>query len=148
MTIPGDHTMDEETLQHTRPAQGSPAPDGMERAAPAGVSEQHPLLREKIRLAVLLFLVSEFIFFVFLIVAYVYSRQGELSGPTAHSSLVPWKDRPVYHRSTLQQRHHLPSGEEARAQSQGLCFVDVAHHHAWHGFPVWRNAGVRHPATA
>ena len=91
MIHPGDNTMDEETLHRTRPAQGSPASDGMEQAAPAGVSEQHPLLREKVRLAVLLFLVSEFIFFVFLIVAYVYSRPGEISGPTAHSSLVPWK---------------------------------------------------------
>jgi heme/copper-type cytochrome/quinol oxidase subunit 3 len=59
--------------------------------APSGASESHPLLHEKIRLAVLLFLVSEFVFFVFLIVAYIYSRPSEISGPTAQSSLVPWK---------------------------------------------------------
>lgn len=50
-----------------------------------------PLLEDKIRLAVLLFLVSEFFFFVFLIVAYIYSQPSEILGPTAHSSLVPWK---------------------------------------------------------
>lgn len=86
-----DRTVDEATLHGTRPAQGSPVSDGMERSAPSGVSAQHPLLHEKVRLAVVLFLISEFIFFVFLVVAYVYSRQGEISGPTAHSSLVPWK---------------------------------------------------------
>ena len=50
-----------------------------------------PLLEDKIRLAVLLFLVSEFMFFFFLIVAYIYSQPSEINGPTAHSSLVPWK---------------------------------------------------------
>jgi cytochrome c oxidase subunit 3 len=49
------------------------------------------LLEDKIRLAVLLFLVSESIFFVFLIVAYIYSQPSEIQGPTAQSSLVPWK---------------------------------------------------------
>lgn len=77
--------------KHPNATQGSPMPEGADRAAPSGVSEQHPLLHEKIRLAVLLFLVSEGIFFVFLIVAYIYSRPSEISGPTAHSSLVPWK---------------------------------------------------------
>jgi heme/copper-type cytochrome/quinol oxidase subunit 3 len=50
-----------------------------------------PLMEDKTRLAVLLFLVSEFIFFVFLIVAYIYSQPSEITGPTAQSSLVPWK---------------------------------------------------------
>jgi len=50
-----------------------------------------PLLEDKIRLAVLLFLVSEFVFFIFLIVAYIYSQPSEIQGPTAQSSLVPWK---------------------------------------------------------
>ena len=78
-------------VKHPNATQGSPVPEGVDRAAPAGVSEQHPLLHEKIRLAVLLFLISEFIFFVFLVIAYIYSRSSEISGPTAHSSLVPWK---------------------------------------------------------
>ena len=39
----------------------------------------------------MLFLTSEFIFFVFLIVAYIYSEPSEIRGPTAHSSLIPWK---------------------------------------------------------
>ena len=50
-----------------------------------------PLLEDKIRLGVLLFLVSEAIFFVFLVVAYIYSQPSEISGPTAHNSLIPWK---------------------------------------------------------
>ncbi len=50
-----------------------------------------PLLEDRIRLGVLLFLVSEAIFFVFLIVAYIYSQPAEISGPTAHNSLIPWK---------------------------------------------------------
>ncbi len=78
-------------LEGTQAAQGSPAPDKLDQIAPSGVSESHPILREKIRLAVLLFLTSEFIFFVFLIVAYIYSQPSEVNGPTAHSSLVPWK---------------------------------------------------------
>jgi heme/copper-type cytochrome/quinol oxidase subunit 3 len=78
-------------LRGTGAAQGSPSPEHFDRLAPSGVSESHPILREKIRLAVLLFLVSEFVFFVFLIVAYIYSQPSEISGPTAHSSLVPWK---------------------------------------------------------
>lgn len=72
-------------------AQGSPMPDALDNVAPSGVDEAHPLLHEKTRLAVLLFLASEFVFFVFLVVAYVYSRPSEISGPTAHSSLNPWK---------------------------------------------------------
>ena len=75
----------------THAAQGSPSPDRLDVFAPSGVNESHPLLHEKTRLAVLLFLVSEFVFFVFLIVAYIYSQPSEISGPTAHSSLVPWK---------------------------------------------------------
>lgn len=75
----------------THAAQGSPSPDRLDVFAPSGVNESHPLLHEKTRLAVLLFLASEFIFFVFLIVAYIYSRPSEISGPTAQSSLVPWK---------------------------------------------------------
>jgi heme/copper-type cytochrome/quinol oxidase subunit 3 len=75
----------------TYAAQGSPTPERLDHMAPSGASESHPLLHEKIRLAVLLFLVSEFVFFVFLIVAYIYSRPSEISGPTAQSSLVPWK---------------------------------------------------------
>jgi heme/copper-type cytochrome/quinol oxidase subunit 3 len=75
----------------THAAQRSPAPDHLDHMAPSGVSESHPLLREKIQLAVLLFLVSEFIFFVFLSIAYIYSHGSEVLGPTAHSSLVPWK---------------------------------------------------------
>lgn len=78
-------------LEGTSAAQGSPAPDYFDLIAPSGVAESHPILREKIRLAVLLFLTSEFIFFVFLIVAYIYSQPSEINGPTAHSSLVPWK---------------------------------------------------------
>ncbi len=50
-----------------------------------------PLLEDKVRLAVLLFLISEGVFFVFLIVAYIYSQPSEIGGPTAHSSLIPWK---------------------------------------------------------
>jgi len=50
-----------------------------------------PLLEDRIRLGVLLFLVSEAIFFVFLIVAYIYSQPAEISGPTALNSLIPWK---------------------------------------------------------
>jgi len=72
-------------------AQGSPSPDRLDVFAPSGVNESHPLLHDKTRLAVLLFLASEFVFFVFLIVAYIYSRPSEINGPTAHSSLVPWK---------------------------------------------------------
>lgn len=72
-------------------AQGSPSPDALDIFAPSGVSEAHPLLHEKTRLAVLLFLASEFVFFVFLIVAYIYSQPSEVNGPTAQSSLVPWK---------------------------------------------------------
>jgi heme/copper-type cytochrome/quinol oxidase subunit 3 len=75
----------------THAAQGSPSPDRLDAAAPSGVSESHPLLHEKTRLAVLLFLASEFVFFVFLVVAYIYSQPSEIHGPTAHSSLVPWK---------------------------------------------------------
>lgn len=75
----------------THAAQGSPVPHHLDDFAPSGVDESHPLLHEKIRLAVLLFLASEFVFFVFLIVAYIYSRPSEISGPTAQSSLVPWK---------------------------------------------------------
>ena len=78
-------------LPGTRAAQGSPSPDSLDVFAPSGVNESHPLLHEKTRLAVLLFLVSEFVFFVFLIVAYIYSQPSEINGPTAHSSLVPWK---------------------------------------------------------
>lgn len=78
-------------VEGTQAAQASPAPDRFDRIAPSGVPESHPILREKIRLAVLLFLISEFIFFVFLIVAYIYSQPSEISGPTAHSSLIPWK---------------------------------------------------------
>jgi heme/copper-type cytochrome/quinol oxidase subunit 3 len=77
--------------RHPNATHGSPVPEGADRAAPSGASEHHPLLHDKIRLAVLLFLVSEFIFFVFLVVAYIYSRPSEISGPTAHSSLIPWK---------------------------------------------------------
>jgi heme/copper-type cytochrome/quinol oxidase subunit 3 len=72
-------------------AQSSPSPDIIDEIMPSGLAESHPILREKVRLAVLLFLVSEFVFFVFLIVAYIYSRPSEISGPNAHSSLVPWK---------------------------------------------------------
>lgn len=75
----------------THAAQGSPSPDMFDAIAPSGAAESHPILREKIRLAVLLFLVSEFIFFVFLIVAYIYSQPSEIAGPTARSSLIPWK---------------------------------------------------------
>ena len=79
----------------TRPAhyaaQGSPSPDALDAFAPSGVNGSHPLLHEKTRLAVLLFLASEFVFFVFLIVAYIYSQSSEINGPTAQSSLVPWK---------------------------------------------------------
>lgn len=50
-----------------------------------------PLMQDKIRLGVLLFLASEAVFFAFLIVAYVYSQPSEIQGPTAHSSLIPWK---------------------------------------------------------
>jgi heme/copper-type cytochrome/quinol oxidase subunit 3 len=65
-------------------------------AAMHGPHEGHalhsqPLIKDKIRLAVLLFLVSEGIFFIFLIVAYIYSQPSEISGPTARASLVPWK---------------------------------------------------------
>ncbi len=49
-------------VEGTQAAQASPAPDRFDRIAPSGVSESHPILREKIRLAVLLFLTSEFIF--------------------------------------------------------------------------------------
>jgi heme/copper-type cytochrome/quinol oxidase subunit 3 len=76
---------------HTKAAQGSPSPDLIDELMPSGMAESHPILREKTRLAVLLFLTSEFVFFVFLIVAYIYSRPSEINGPTAHSSLVPWK---------------------------------------------------------
>lgn len=75
----------------TYAAQGSPTPDVLDVFAPSGASEAHPLLHEKTRLAVLLFLASEFVFFVFLMVAYIYSRPSEINGPTAHNSLVPWK---------------------------------------------------------
>ncbi len=75
----------------TYAAQGSPSPDALDTLAPSGVNESHPLLHEKTRLAVLLFLASEFVFFVFLIVAYIYSQPSEINGPTAQSSLVPWK---------------------------------------------------------
>ncbi len=75
----------------THAAQGNPLPESLDVFAPSGVDESHPLLHEKTRLAVLLFLASEFVFFVFLIVAYIYSRPSEISGPTAQSSLVPWK---------------------------------------------------------
>ena len=78
-------------VEGTQAAQASPAPDRFDRIAPSGVPESHPILREKNRLAVLLFLISEFIFFFFLIVAYIYSQPSEISGPTAHSSLIPWK---------------------------------------------------------
>ena len=57
------------------------------------MTETHPLLHEKIRLAVLLFLVSEFIFFVFLIVAYVYSQPAETTGPNAHTKPYSMEDR-------------------------------------------------------
>jgi cytochrome c oxidase subunit 3 len=50
-----------------------------------------PLLQDKIRLSVLLFICSEFVFFTFLIVAYIYSHPSEISGPTAANSLEPWK---------------------------------------------------------
>ena len=50
-----------------------------------------PLLEDKVRLGVLLFLISEAIFFVFLVVAYIYSQPSEISGPTARNSLIPWK---------------------------------------------------------
>lgn len=50
-----------------------------------------PLMQDKIRLGVLLFLASEAVFFAFLIVAYVYSQPSEIQGPTARSSLIPWK---------------------------------------------------------
>ena len=72
-------------------AQGSSSPDLVGELMPSGPAESHSILREKVRLAVLLFLVSEFVFFIFLIVAYIYSRPSEINGPTAHSSLVPWK---------------------------------------------------------
>ena len=75
----------------THAAQGSPSPDRLDAFAPSGVNESHPLLHEKTRLAVLLFLASEFVFFVFLVVAYIYSQPSEIVGPTARSSLVPWK---------------------------------------------------------
>ena len=75
----------------TKAAQGGVTPDVIDEIMPSGLAESHPILREKIRLAVLLFLVSEFVFFVFLIIAYIYSRPSEISGPSAHSSLVPWK---------------------------------------------------------
>jgi heme/copper-type cytochrome/quinol oxidase subunit 3 len=77
--------------QGTHGPQGSPSPNRLDAVAPSGVSESHPLLHEKTRLAVLLFLVSEFVFFFFLIVAYIYSQPAEIDGPTAHNSLIPWK---------------------------------------------------------
>ena len=57
----------------------------------AHASHSQPLMKDKVRLAVLLFLVSEGIFFIFLIVAYIYSQPSEINGPTAHTSLIPWK---------------------------------------------------------
>ncbi len=57
----------------------------------AHASRSQPLMKDKVRLAVLLFLVSEGIFFIFLIVAYIYSQPSEISGPTARTSLIPWK---------------------------------------------------------
>ncbi len=50
-----------------------------------------PLLEDKVRLGVLLFLISEGVFFAFLIVAYIYSQPAEVIGPTARNSLIPWK---------------------------------------------------------
>jgi cytochrome c oxidase subunit 3 len=78
-------------LPGNRTVHGSPSPNLFDAVAPSGVSPSHPILRERIRLAVLLFLTSEFVFFIFLIVAYVYSQPAEITGPSAHSSLVPWK---------------------------------------------------------
>ena len=96
MNYPGQtHPSQTQPLQAasegTHAAQGSPSPDFFDRIAPSGVAEAHPILHEKTRLAVLLFLASEFVFFVFLIVAYIYSQPSEINGPTAHSSLIPWK---------------------------------------------------------
>ena len=54
-------------------------------------SHSQPLMKDKVRLAVLLFLVSEGVFFIFLIVAYIYSQPSEISGPTARTSLIPWQ---------------------------------------------------------
>ncbi len=45
----------------------------------------------KTRFAMLLFLGSESVFFIFLIVAYIYYHGDVRSGPTAHSSLDPVK---------------------------------------------------------
>lgn len=45
----------------------------------------------KTRLAMLLFLGSESIFFIFLIVAYIYYHGDVKGGPTAHTSLDPLK---------------------------------------------------------
>jgi heme/copper-type cytochrome/quinol oxidase subunit 3 len=50
-----------------------------------------PLLQDKVRLAVVLFIASEAVFFLFLLVAYIYSHPSEIAGPTAANSLEPWK---------------------------------------------------------
>jgi len=55
---------------------------------PSAVAGKNPAV-EKTKLCMMLFLASEALFFVMLVLAYVYFRSAVSSGPTAHSSLDP-----------------------------------------------------------
>ena len=55
---------------------------------PSAVAGKNPVV-EKTKLCMMLFLASEALFFVMLVLAYVYFRSAVSSGPTAHSSLDP-----------------------------------------------------------
>ena len=108
----------------------------------AHASRSQPLMKDKVRLAVLLFLVSEGIFFIFLIVAYIYSQPSEIKR-THRPAPALYPGRPAstpFFSCSAAARSILR--RDRWKESQSVSLSGCPDHSAWRHLPVRRDARI------